>query len=104
MNESLKDISFLTVIAGRKLKEELSVAITENGGRLVNIIYGKGSVKASYLMDAFGFAPEENKVVITCLLSRKRAESMINMLTDEFDFNKPNTGIAFTIPVNGLTF
>jgi len=104
MNEVLNDIEFLMVIAGRKQKEELLKEISRVGGRLLNIIYGKGSVKSSYLIDAFGLVPEENKVVITCLLNSKKSNEMIKSLTDKFNFDKPNTGIAFTIPVDKLSF
>ena len=104
MREVVNMVSFLVVIAGRKQKKELLKAISENGGRALHIEYGQGSVKASYIQDAFGFVPEEKKVVISCLLSNRRADDMLKMLAEQFDFNKPNTGIAFTIPVNKLAF
>ena len=102
--EVLNDIDFFTVIAGRKSKEALLGAITRNGGRLLNVIYGEGSVKAGYLIDAFGLVPEENKVVITCLLLNRKTDEMIKMLAEEFEFDKPNTGIAFAVPVDKLSF
>ena len=102
--DNLNDIDFFTVIAGRKLKESLMTEISENGGRLLNVIYGQGSVKASYLMDVFGFTPEENKVIITCLIPKKKSDEMLKMMTEKFNFDKPNTGIAFTTPVGKLSF
>ena len=104
MSELQIDINFLMIIAGRKMKEDLMEAISNHGGRLINVIYGKGSVKASYLMNAFGFAPEENKVVIACLFPQKKIDIMLKVLTDDFDFDKPNTGIAFTTTVDKLSF
>ena len=47
-------IKFLTVIAGRKRKELLRDAIFANGGRLLNLVYGKGSVPASYIQEMLG--------------------------------------------------
>ena len=102
--DTFNHIVFLTVIAGRKQQNELMAAISQNGGKLVNICYGKGSVKANYLMDAFGFVPEENKVVIICLLAKRRTDKMFRMLNEQFHFNQPNTGIAFTSPVRELSF
>lgn len=93
---------FLTVIAGRKLKEELIESLSEEGGRLITVMYGKGAVSSDYLSDMFGLVAEENKVVITCLLSCKKTDAMWNMLVTKFHFDKPNTGIAFTIPVQML--
>lgn len=103
MNET-KNLAFLMLIAERKLKDELLTQITEAGGRLVNTVYGKGSVKASLLKDMLGLVSEENKVVITCLARGEDADSILGMLEQKFSFNKPNTGIAFTVPVENLAF
>ena len=98
------DIEFFTIIAGRNLKEDLCVAVSKQGGRLQNIMYGHGTVTASYVMDAFGFVPEEHKVIITCLLPPKRAVELMRVLVEEFDFNKPNTGIAFSVSLDKMSF
>lgn len=97
-------IEFLTLIAGRKQKDALLDVLSEAGGRLINIVYGKGSAKLSYLRDMFGLVPEENKVVITCLLSSEKSDAVLDMLVTKLDFDKPNTGIAFTIPVEKLSY
>lgn len=96
-------IEFLTLIAGRKHKAALLDALSEAGGHLINVVYGKGSLKAGYLRDMLGLVPEENKVVITCLLPCDKTEAVLDMLVKKFNFNKPNTGIAFTIPVEKLS-
>lgn len=98
-----KDIVYMVIIVGRNQTPKLLEAITEHGGRVINSIYGKGSVKASYLQSVLGLVPEENKTVITCLLVKENSDAMFDMLIDKFDFNKPNTGIAFTIPVEELS-
>lgn len=96
-------IEFLTLIAGRKQKDALLDALSEAGGRLVNVVYGKGSAKSGYLRDMFGLVPEENKVVITCLLPGEKSDAVLNMLVSKFHFDQPNTGIAFIIPVEKLS-
>lgn len=98
------DIQFLVVIADRKKKGALLEALCESGCRMVISLYAKGSVNASAFMDAFGFAPEENKILITSLLPGEKADKALNVLTERFHFDKPNTGIAFTIPVKGLSY
>ena len=103
-SEDAPDIKYLVLIAGRKQKDKLLKALSENGGHFFNIYYGKGSVKASFLMDAFGLVPEENKVLITCLLSSTEAEVIFNLLVKDFHFDKPNTGIAYTMPVEKLSY
>lgn len=102
-NDVSCSIDFLTLIAGRKNKDALLSALSETGGRLINVVYGKGSVKSSYLRDMLGLVPEENKVVITCLLAGERSDAIFDMLVKKFDFNKPNTGIAFTICIEKLS-
>jgi len=102
--KDLHEIDFFTVIAGRKFKRALLDSISQRGGRIVNILYGKGSVKANYLTDVLGLTPEENKVVITCLLNRKKSPDMFKMLNDDFNFHKPNTGIAFSIRLDKLSY
>lgn len=98
------DIDFLIIIADRKKRKELLGAMEEIEGRLVNSIYGKSSVKASTFMDVFGFAREENKIIITFLISNKKTDKALEILMKRFGFDKPNTGIAFTLPVDGLLF
>ncbi len=103
MNNCLNGLVFLTLIAGRKQKEALLDALTEGGGRLVNIVYGRGTINAGYLKSILGMVPEENKVVITCLLPGEKSDAVLEMLIKKFNFDQPNTGIAFTIPVEGLS-
>lgn len=103
IHDASADVEFLVIIAGRKQKEELVHAITQAGARLVNVMYGKGSVSASYLRDVFGFVPEENKVVIICLAASHKTDSILEMLIDSFDFNSPNSGIAFATSIDKLS-
>lgn len=98
------DIDYLIIIADRKKRKELLGAMEELEGRLINTMYGKSSVQASTFMNVFGFAHEEHKIIISFLLPRSKTEKALDILMKRFEFNKPNTGIAFTIPVEGLLF
>ena len=103
--EHKKNIAYLMVISGRKQKADLLKFLTEMKASVVNVSYGIGSVKNnSPLIEIFGFVPEEDKVIITCLLSHEKANDVIDLLEKVFDFNKANTGIAFTIGVDCLSF
>lgn len=95
-------IEFLTLITGRKNKDALLKALSEAGGRLIEVVYGKGTAKVSYLKDVLGLVPEENRIVVTCLLPSQKTDDVFDMLIKKFHFNKPYTGIAFTIPVDKL--
>lgn len=104
MNHEEKDgVVFLTLIAGRNQREALLTALLDAGMHLISAVYGRGTVKASYLRSAFGLTLEERKVIITCVSTRVKAEAVMRMLVDRFDFDKPNTGIAFTSRVDRLS-
>lgn len=105
MNDHLIDnVEYLILIAGRKQKDKLLGRICDIDCRIVNTIYGKGSVKCNSLMDMLGFVPEENKVIITCVLQKEKVDAIFKVLLNEFDFGHPNTGIAFTLPILGMAF
>lgn len=99
-----EEIVFLTLIAGRKQKDALLSSLSESGVHLTNTIYGKGTVKANYMENLFGLVPEENKVVITCVLTREKSNAVMDMLIKKFHFDRPNTGIAFTKHIDRLSF
>lgn len=97
-------IAFLMIIVGRNQRNPIFSELSKAGVRIMNVTYGKGSVKASYLMDTLGLIPEENKAVILCLLPGEKVDEVLDLLINKFRFNEPNTGIAFTIPVDELSF
>ena len=98
------DAVFMVLIAGRKQKDALLTALLETGAHLINTTYARGTVKASFLKSAFGLVPEEHKVVVTCVLTQAKACAALRMLSTRFHFDQPNTGVAFTIPVDRLSF
>ncbi len=103
-NQKIEKLQNLYVIAKPKLKEKLSKLLIDNGAHSINTIYGHGSVSKSILAQVFGIDAEQKKVIISCLMKTDNAKNIIDILYDEFNFNKPNTGVAFTLPVEGLMF
>ena len=97
-------LDFFIIIADRKRKNDLVELIKQSGGRVINSLYGRGSVRVDSLLDIFGFVPEENKIIITSLLASDKSADLIETLNKAMNFNKPNTGIAFTVPVEGLSY
>lgn len=98
------NIVYLILVANRKQKDKLLSRISSADCKIISTIYAKGSVKAGYLVDMLGFVPEENKVVITCMLAKDKVQFLFEMLLNEFNFGQPNTGIAFTVPLSGISF
>ncbi len=103
-NHVIDNIEYLILIAGRKQKDALLSRMCSNDCRIVNTMYGKGTIKSGYLLDMLGLVPEENKIIITCVLPREKADTVFAMLQKDFNFGRPNTGIAFTLPISGMSF
>ena len=99
MNNCVGRIDFLTLITGRTQKDALLDALTEAGGRLINIVYGRCPIKMCDLQDMLGFTPGVNKVMITCLIPSEKTDDTLELLKKRFNFGKPNAGTAFTVPV-----
>jgi hypothetical protein len=97
-------IVFLTVIAGRKIKQELVNSLAEFGCTLFDVMYGSGFVKGNDFLAAFGFVDNGGKVIITSLTNGAKVDKIFEMLNTKFNFDRPNTGIAFTVPVSNLTY
>ena len=96
-------IAFLVIVAGRKQKHALLEQLLQMECRIVNTLYGKSSIRAGHLVEMLGFVPEENKVVITCILHKEKVEGILETLKRDFHLDRPNTGIAFTIPISGIS-
>ena len=99
-----KHIVFIVIIAARNKKDEIIELLAKNEAQLINTTYARGSTKASSLLSAFGLVAEEGKVLSSGLMPGEKADKLIDLLNREHDFSKLNTGIAFTIPVEGLSY
>lgn len=99
-----KSLQYFVIIAEQKKKNKFLALLDDFGARGVEVVYGHGSMSPSAIAAAFGFEAEQGKVLISCLLRTENAKKLIDVLYSEYKFNKPNTGIAFGIPVEGLAF
>lgn len=97
-------LQYFVVIAEQKKKNKYLSLLSDHGAHGVTTVYGHGSMSPSAIAAAFGFEAEQGKVLITCLVKTETAKHLINLLYHDYQFSKPNTGIAFTIPVEGLAF
>lgn len=97
-------LQYFVIIAGQKKKEKLIRLLSEHGAHEINIVYAHGSMSPSAIAAAFGFDAEQGRVLISCLLKYESAQRVMDVLYSEFKFDKPNTGIAYGIRVEGLAF
>ena len=97
-------LQYLVIIAEQKKKNKLLSLLGEHGAHGIETIYGHGSMSPSAIAAAFGFEAEQGKVFISCLVKTETAKELLNILYHDYHFDKPNTGIAFCISVQGLAF
>ncbi|MBQ9806878.1 MAG: hypothetical protein IJW49_10300 [Clostridia bacterium] len=97
-------LQYFVIIAEQKKKNKFLSLLHEHDARVMETVYGHGSMSPRAIAAAFGFEAEQGKVLITCLVKSENAKELINILYNEYKFSKPNTGIAFTVPVEGLAF
>ena len=101
--ESDYSIDYLTVIAARKHKDDVLKLLVNSGCHLIDVVYAKGSVQSGYFKDMLGLLPDEKKVLITCILTSNLTPQLLEQLVTKLNFNKPNTGIAFVVPVDKMS-
>ena len=104
MSEKTSGLQYFVIIADQKKKDEFLALLGEHGAHGIETVYGRGSMSPSALAAAFGFEAEQGKVLITCLVKTPEARALVDILRSDFKFDKPNTGIAFGISVEGLGF
>ena len=97
-------LQYFVIIAEQKKKKAFLTLLDEYDARGVETMYAHGSMSPSAVAAAFGFESEQGKVIIACLLKNEKAKALMDVLYHDYDFNKPNTGIAFSISVEGMAF
>jgi len=105
MNDShINSLQYFVIIAAQKKKDKFLSLLGEYGAKQIDTVYGHGSMSPSALAAAFGFDAEQGRVVISSLVKTEKAKELIDVLYKDYHFDKPNTGIAFSISVEGLVF
>ena len=97
-------LQYLVIIAEQKKKNKFLSLLNDYGARGVEVVYGRGSMSPSAIAAAFGFEAQQGKVFISCLVKARAARELINVLYHDYNFRMPNTGIAFTVAVEGVAF
>jgi hypothetical protein len=96
-------IDYLTVIAARQSKDEILKLLLTSGCHIIDVVYAKGSVQTGYFKDMLGLVADEKKILITCILKSDLTPQLMEQFVTKLNFNQPNTGIAFVIPVEKLS-
>ncbi len=100
----VNSLQYFVIVAKQKEKDTFLSLLDDYGAKVIEIVYGRGSMCPSVIATAFGFECEQNKVLISCLIKSEKAKQLIDVLYNEYNFSQPNTGIAFGVLVEGLAF
>ena len=100
----INSLQYFVIVAEQKKKDKFLSLLGDYGAHGIETVYGYGSMSPSAIAAAFGFEAAQGKVLITCLIKSEKAKELIHVLYHDYHFNKPNTGIAFGISVEGLAF
>ena len=103
-DSQMNSLQYFVIIAEQKKKNKFLTLLNDHGAKLIETVYGRGSMSPSAIAAAFGFEAEQGKVLISCLIKTENAKELMDVLYNDYHFDKPNTGIAFGISVEGLSF
>lgn len=97
-------LRYLTIVIGRKRKDQLLAALVNEGAQLITSSYGMGTADPHYILEALGLVVEAKKTVITCLIKTSQQEQIFQLLANDFHFDRPNTGVAYTTAVGEVSY
>lgn len=101
---SHNNLQYFVIITEKKKINKFLSLLDNYDAHVIETVYAHGSFNPNVIEAAFGFEERQCKIVITCLLKNDKAQELINILNHEYKFDKPNTGVAFSILVEGLAF
>lgn len=103
MNETKKRESYrlLMLIANQKLAEKAAELFLEQNLPLQYRMNAKGTA-SSEIMDTLGFGSVD-KYVLAAMVPRSFGSEMLGLLHTKLRLDAVNSGIAFTIPLTGVT-
>ncbi len=93
-------LKLLVIVLDRQKVDKAAERVSEYGTSFSHICYGKGTAKND-LLNLLGLG-ETEKGIIFCSVKQSDLEKIFFVLKTEFGFDKPGSGIAFTIPVSSV--
>ena len=99
MNKS--NIKLLTTIVDRGQGEKIAAICRRQQLTFHLVCLGLGTA-SSEILDWFGLGETDKDVVLT-LASSQKVSAMLSIFSDELHIKRPGKGIAFSIPLSGIT-
>lgn len=98
---SVKRIKLLIAIVDRGVGDEVVEILRESGVTFNMISPGYGAA-GSNIMDYLGLTDSEKDLILS-VVSEDKVESVMRKILYKFDLDEPGNGIAFTIPISGVS-
>lgn len=94
-------ILFLITIMNRDKGEDVAAFYRENGltFNLISPGYGAAGLE---ILDYLGLTETEKDIVIS-ISTEEKVHKVLPLVNNAFNLNDPGTGIAFTIPIAGIS-
>lgn len=94
-------IQALFTIVDYSTREKVEALFLKHKLPLNYVTHGHGAASQE-IYDILGFG-EPKKAILLSILSEFKANHMLQIMSAEINLNRPGTGIAFTIPINGCS-
>ncbi len=94
-------IQALVTIVDYSKREQVEAIFLDHKIPLNLVTHGHGSASQE-IYDILGFG-EPKKTIILSILTEAMTRLILHHMKVEIDLNKPGTGIAFTVPINGCS-
>ena len=93
----------LIIITKRSHKKDIVQMLYDHEAAMVIQAYAYGSATDGILR-ALGLTSEEKKLFLSCFIAESEVEKVFTHLNKKFKFHAANTGFAFTIPVEKISY
>ena len=93
----------MVIITRRKYKAELVKMLYDHEAAMVHQTYAKGSAKASFLR-ALGPTQEQSKLFLLGFVKTDQVPAIFSVLEYKYKFKEPNSGFAFTFPLEKISY
>lgn len=95
------ELSVLALITEHKACEKASAILEENGIPVQFVCRGEGTA-SNELMDFLGLGRTE-KAILLCVIPKNQTPELFGIFYEGLKLKKPGKGIAFTLPVTGVS-
>ena len=99
--KKMEKIVLLVVILDRGKGDELTKTLRESGVTF-NMIAPAYGAAGAHILDYLGLTSQERDMVFS-VVTEDRLDAVLKKIQYKYDLEKPGKGVAFTIPITGVS-